>query len=543
MKKRLLKAAIALLVIGLLMPASASAYIKLIFDPYLNNTYNFRINDASFSTNLRGLSLTTAQARHWVRWSVAQWKGFSGSGLITSEGTTTTLGDTHAECENRQAHNFIGAVDGCETALQCTQQCRINPNCGITGAITHPFQDAAMQTGRLERSQICVFGQAHDWEVDADAIATTEMDLVGVLTHELGHALGLNHTNGTVMQSNSFLFGNTLARVPYGDDIAGMRDIYGQGANSLKVAIYDDNGGFTYVTTPGTFASQRYGATITRNPASGNAFVIHAGPSNGAGNVHFRRTPYPVTAASVWTNRSFAVEAFAPPRMVSTLDKTVAAWPLKTNFHTTCQGIMVGYTKNAFDSISHFVLEDSCTLHPVSLAYDPVRELYIMAYLRHHATDPSKNGRIMFRVSTDAFIWESPIDSTIRSSLAPSIACSDGECVLTYNHRGVDGYPFHREFDIGVVSHNLNLSSTATSFAARNLTPPSAAGRTVSSDVMLMWSNQTETDIRFEPATSVPVTFDDQFWVASTARYGGEIGVFSDTPPSTYRPHIFYVVP
>lgn len=549
MNRRTLNAATALLAIGVAMPPTVLAYETLGMGPYANNTFTYRINDTSFSTNLRSQAMTTAQARHWVRWSLAQWQGMSGSGLVTNETGTTTLGDTNSECQYRVQgidYSFIGATNGCWTVDECRQFCRVDPDCPITGAITFPFQDASGQLGILEQSQVCIMGQAHDWEVDADGFEEWEIDLVGVLTHELGHALGLDHPvlmtdPSGVMKFDAQGYGNTLARVPYGDDIEGLRSIFGQGSNRIKVGIYDDNGGFTWVTTPGTFAHQRYGATITET-AAGNSYVIHAGPSPTGTSMHFRRTPYPVTANSTWTNRSTSHNAWAPPRMVSNQDKTVAVWPNTTRYVENCGEIVVAYTSNAFDLTSYYQLNDSCTRHPVSIAYDPVTDLYVMAYLRH-SMDPAKNNRIMFRVSTDALLWEDPIDSTIRSSLAPSVACSDGECVLTYNHRGIDGYPFHREIELGPVSLNVSVSSTTTSFAARNLTPPSAAGRTHSSDIMLMWSNQGATDIRFEPATTVPVTFDDQYWVATTARYGGEIAVFSDVPNTNYKPHIFYTVP
>ena len=107
----------------------------------------------------------------------------------------------------------------------------------------------------------------------------------------------------------------------------------------------------------------------------------------------------------------------------------------------------------------------------------------------------------------------------------------------------VKTFPFHRELSIGPVSLNVNISSVVTSIATRSLAPPSAAGRTLSSDIMLMWSNNDSTDVRFEPTASVPVTFDDKFWVSSAARYGGEIGIFADVPKTNYRPHIFYVLP
>jgi len=544
MFRRLAKTAVGVLAISALLPATVFAY-SFIYEPYVNNTYTYRINESSFTTNLRGLSVTASQARYWIRWSLTQWGATSGANIITSEGSTTTLGDAISECSNRQSYNFIGVINGCESADDCTDACRADPDCETTWAITYRWQDAPQLTGRIERAQVCLFGQSANWEIDADNFASTEKDLAGVLTHELGHALGLNDYPSTVMQGNTYGHGNTLARIPYGDDIEGIRAMYGQGTNTLKVAIYDNAGGFTWVNTPGTFAFRRYGATILEHPTTGTAYVVHSGPSNGGGDLHFRRTPYPVTAASVWTNKSFSGlgGAWAPPRMVSNASRTIAVWPKKTPFYSNCSGIMVGSTTAAFDNLNQFVLEDSCTLQPVSIAWDPTSSRYIMAYARH-STSNSVNNRIMIRVSTSStgFLWGAPQDTTIRSSLAPSVACSDGECVLTYNHRSIDPFPFHRAFTVNSASNTVSVSAVTTSIADRSLAPPSAAGRTTGSDVLLMWSNNNDSDVRFEPASSVPVTFDDQYWPSSSARYGGEVGVFADPPATNYFPHIFYVL-
>src|SRR5690606_15490954 len=98
-------------------------------------------------------------------------------------------------------------------------------------------------------ADIVLNGVHHPWTVTGEAGA---FDVQATVTHEAGHALGLDHSpvRGATMywQLTRVSAGGasgTQGRRLSGDDMAGVRDLYGTGAGtgSLAGTVHSDIGG------------------------------------------------------------------------------------------------------------------------------------------------------------------------------------------------------------------------------------------------------------------------------------------------------------
>jgi len=83
----------------------------------------------------------------------------------------------------------------------------------------------SVEGGELTDFDIAINSRDHDWDVDGDA---RENDLRNALTHEFGHAVGLDHAHGIdeATMAPSTTAGELQKRDLASDDIAAMRSLY-----------------------------------------------------------------------------------------------------------------------------------------------------------------------------------------------------------------------------------------------------------------------------------------------------------------------------
>ena len=93
---------------------------------------------------------------------------------------------------------------------------------GPGGNLAHGFYPPANGVGDISAAGDIHFDSSETWKV---GFGGSGFDIFQVLTHELGHALGLNHTAVTASLMNPFY--SEAFTGPQADDIAGMQHIYG----------------------------------------------------------------------------------------------------------------------------------------------------------------------------------------------------------------------------------------------------------------------------------------------------------------------------
>lgn len=293
--------------------------------------------------------------------------------------------------------------------------------------------------GFLEEIGICIYAQNADWEIEANKISTFEVDLLGVLMHEFGHVLGLDHSAGTVMEAAG-LDGNN-ARHLFGDNIRGLRKKYSPHTFANLQGFWRRWAGtnWTNDTTIPTGPMYRpISGTVTTTKVVASS-ISETSSDVTPKYVNFQISNYPLSSSSVWNSRSQYYAGgfmYERPGLGSDGTTIVAAVPLYyDNVGQSCPGVRFWQTSNHFVSSSTYDLTDMCTLDAVSITWNPQRQIWVAVWLDLNRTTEENTDRMLFRTSTDGINWSSPQTIGRYSTAAPTISCQLGtfdQCLLTY---------------------------------------------------------------------------------------------------------------
>ncbi len=127
----------------------------------------------------------------------------------------------------------------------------------------------------------------HVWDDGPGTVAGGRYDIQGIMTHEYGHALGLDHTGvGGATMTPSIGAGQEFARSIAGDDIAGVQAIYGASA-ATKPVITGISGSFgagqTLTITSTNLSAVNNKVWFTNSAANGSIVKVEFLSSGGGG--------------------------------------------------------------------------------------------------------------------------------------------------------------------------------------------------------------------------------------------------------------------
>lgn len=427
----------------LMVTSVASAYV-LTSHPWASGEepFNVYVDTGSFS-NLNGDSLSSTESTYWVGWALKEWKVRSGADFDYNVFTTT-----NASCRTSgDNYNVVGVSSSSASAT-----------CGSASALACHIARNNVWGNRIE-DDICVVGNAATWEVVQEQIASGNKDLIGVLVHEVGHFLGMEHTSyPSVMKSNAFF--SSAGRHLYGNDIEGVRDLFGGG-----VQVFERSWRTWYGTSETIGSATSFGGTTSwQRPAAGiggssahstNRYVV-SNMLNTAGTLqYFNRASYPISGSwsspSVSTN-SWTTAGLASNDGVGSSAKWVAFWPSKQyDIDDTCE-FKGGMSTNAFQtSYTAVTISGACSQLPPAIAWDPNSSRFVMVW-KAMTGDYYNTGKIYATTSTNGTSWTTPQSLGVHTLDAPSIAChSTLGCMIGYV-RGSSEYPT-------VVTRKITVSS------------------------------------------------------------------------------------
>ncbi|PCH83586.1 MAG: hypothetical protein COB96_00505 [Planctomycetota bacterium] len=192
--------------------------------------------------------------------SGAEW-GARPFGDGTGDGTQSTVGDGGANFNFLWAGN-AGSTGGFNGNI-------ISPIGGSSGGVLAYCETPISDGWRIR------FYESWTWDDGPDNVSSARMDFQGVSTHELGHALGLGHSNNSSATMSAYISGNGVSdRSIAQDDINGIQQgIYG--AMSSTMPRIDSlqgslNSGGTCIIVGANFSSSGNEVWLNNNGTSAN---------------------------------------------------------------------------------------------------------------------------------------------------------------------------------------------------------------------------------------------------------------------------------
>jgi hypothetical protein len=360
-----------------------------------------------------------------IQWASSQWRERTDANFFLLFGNDTA--DRATFCG--------GASDGLNQ-VDVTGGC-LEPAC-TTWAVLQPYVNS---NSDMVEADLCVFrpgattGGQTGWAITTP-IAPMKKDLIGLLVHEFGHMIGLDHTANTVMDSPSFGVGNTRARYPYGDDIDCSYPKWGsvnctryvsklppQPATAFQNPQQVGGGSDAHFTSTAAVGADN----------SGQAWFVSGALHPNFNFLRFTRTQHPVTASPTWQGSLIGGSSRRPPSIASrpiadSVHLWGAAW---TNEEQTAapNGMTVAASSDMFQTVSSIksLFDGGLGGSPASfvpqepaLFYDSNTQRWGILFVR---SDGTFDDELFATTSTDLVNWTPMQDLGFQTLDAPSASC------------------------------------------------------------------------------------------------------------------------
>jgi hypothetical protein len=464
-----LRRRIAWLAFAALLPAAvpmgARAFQRAPGNPFwASSFYKYSVNTTSMSAggSIPGLGLTADQVHWWTAWASSQWSDASGGRVLLSDLGSTPF--TPMSCGGAaNSANEVGARMACN-----------EPACTTIGLTATLYNQS---NGNLLEADICIFGAVGPalWTI-ANPVPVNRLDLVSVLVHEMGHAIGLDHFPNTVMNPSGSA-GNTLLRFPFSDDVDGVQSIYGP-PNAGALMLSTHRAGAGGWDTPQDISRV---SLISANAAIGTVGngpgLVIAHPSATTRQIAFARTAIPVGPNPTFTHANFSNSTYRPVAIATTphagpwVPKWLAGWIAPQPDMFRCSPVRMCNSPDAFaDSSNRFNVQFGCSTREPAIAFDPVTTWWVAFQVVSEAPPPgstfnTRSGAITVSTSPDGVTWAIPTTTGLYAVDSVDVACSNNQgCSLAFqNGASVNAYSMSYAFTInhvpngGIVLGSNNL--------------------------------------------------------------------------------------
>lgn len=248
---------------------------------WTNRTLTFHINtDQNAYSGSIGPELSSAEFISAVTSAASAWNSVCGSNISVVIGSTTT--------------NTKNSGDSTNVVIWDNRTTAGGNSIASTGTLAAAFSNPNNTTNVQADCDIVVNGEATGtFAIDGSA---GNYDLVGVLVHEMGHCLGLDHTVSSTYTSTNSILTNAVMKSAVGTADLTMRALSQDEVDAMEcvnpsTAGYSDRGGYFCTSYHGTSGNGALsgvvsgGPSYTRSCGDGASAAITKSSSSGGGCV------------------------------------------------------------------------------------------------------------------------------------------------------------------------------------------------------------------------------------------------------------------